>query len=86
MKQIGLLVLAAVLLGSESVSTIGRSSAHIDAFRPSTGWHKVDAGAFSIYAPQRWEFPKRQGIDSYVWEFVDNGVVLRFDFGRYSHW
>lgn len=48
------------------------------------GWHKVDAGPFSILAPSGWEFHQLQGVDSYVGEFVGDGVVLRFDFGGYS--
>jgi hypothetical protein len=48
-------------------------------------WHKVDAGPFSILAPSGWEFHQLQGVDSYVGEFVGDGVVLTFDFGRYSN-
>ncbi len=50
-----------------------------------SSWHKVDAGPFSILAPSGWEFHQLQGIDSYVGEFVGDGVVLNFDFGRYSN-
>lgn len=50
-----------------------------------SGWHKVDAGPFSILAPSGWEFHQLQGVDSYVGEFVGDGVVLRFDFGGYSN-
>jgi hypothetical protein len=35
-------------------------------------------------APPQWEFRQLQGIDSYVGEFVGDGVVLTFDFGQYS--
>jgi hypothetical protein len=48
------------------------------------GWHKVDAGPFSILAPPGWEFYQLTGVDSYVGEFVGDGLTLRFDFGRYS--
>lgn len=48
-------------------------------------WHKLDAGPFSILAPSGWEFHQLQGVDSYVGEFVGEGVVLRFDFGGYSN-
>ena len=48
------------------------------------GWHKLDAGPFSILSPAGWEFHQLQGLDSYVGEFVGDGVVLTFDFGRYS--
>ena len=50
-----------------------------------TGWHKVDAGPFSLFAPAGWEFHQLQGVDSYVGEFVGDGVVLRFDFGGDSN-
>ena len=48
------------------------------------GWHKLDAGPFSISAPSGWEFHQLTGVDSYVGEFVGDGVTLTFDFGRYS--
>jgi hypothetical protein len=47
-------------------------------------WHKLDAGPFSISAPPGWEFHQLPGVDSYVGQFVGDGVVLTFDFGRYS--
>ncbi len=56
--------------------------------RPGTDeldWHKVDTGAFSVFAPLGWKFHQLQGVDSYVGEFVGDGVVLKFDFGRYSN-
>jgi hypothetical protein len=56
----------------------------LSAVRPPTGWYKVEAGAFSLFAPSGWEFHQLQGVDSYVGEFVGDGVVLSFDFGRYS--
>lgn len=52
--------------------------------KPSTGWHKVDAGPFSIFAPEGWEFHQSPSVDSFVGEFVGDGVVLTFDFGEYS--
>lgn len=48
-------------------------------------WHKVDAGPFSILAPSGWEFHQLEGVDSFVGEFVGDGVTLRFDFGEYSN-
>ena len=50
-----------------------------------SSWHKVDAGPFSILAPSGWEFHQLEGVDSYVGEFVGDGVVLAFDFGGYSN-
>jgi hypothetical protein len=32
-----------------------------------------------------WKFHQLPGVDSYVGEFVGDGVVLRFDFGGYSN-
>jgi hypothetical protein len=48
-------------------------------------WQKVDAGPFSIFAPRGWEFHQLQGVDSYVGEFVGDGIALRFDYGGYSN-
>jgi hypothetical protein len=85
-----------MLMGIEGVSAIGCSSAQNRAqgYRPqSTGnlnavtapsWHKLDAGPFSLFAPLGWEFHQLMGVDSYVGEFVGDGVVLRFDFGQHS--
>jgi hypothetical protein len=84
-KQLELLVLAALLLATESLSAVGCSSASNKTAAPTSGWLKIEAGAFSINAPPRWEFHQRQGIDSFVGEFAGDGVVLRFDFGRYSN-
>ena len=47
-------------------------------------WHKVDAGPFSILAPSGWEFHHLEGVDSFVGEFLGDGVTLRFDYGRHS--
>ncbi len=49
------------------------------------GWHLLDAGDFTIYAPAKWDFHKLQGIDSYVGEFVGDGVRLKSDYGLYSN-
>src|SRR5258708_19403309 len=88
-----------MLIGIESVSAIGCSSAHnhaqvhppqptggesLSVVTAPTTWHKVDAGAFSLFAPLGWEFHQLAGVDSYVGEFVGDGVVLRFDFGQDS--
>jgi hypothetical protein len=48
-------------------------------------WRKLDAGPFSVSAPPGWEFHQLTGVDSYVGEFVGDGIALRFDFGRYSN-
>ncbi len=50
----------------------------------ATCWHKLDAGPFSILAPLGWKFRQLMGVDSYVGEFIGDGIALSFDFGRYS--
>jgi hypothetical protein len=93
-------VLSATLIAIEGISAIAYLSAHgqaqtnqrqptaeesRSAFTAPISWRKVDAGAFSIFAPLGWEFHQLQGIDSFVGEFVGDGVVLTFDFGQYSN-
>jgi hypothetical protein len=56
----------------------------LNARTAPASWHKLDAGPFSILAPSSWEFHQLTGVDSYVGEFVGDGLALRFDFGRYS--
>lgn len=56
-----------------------------EALTPPTGWHKVDAGPFSIFGPSGWEFHQLEGVDSFVGEFVGDGLTLKFDFGGYSN-
>jgi hypothetical protein len=85
LSHTGRFFFAMVLLASGSLLTVGCWSVPKHAATPPNDWLKLEAGAFSIYAPAGWEFHKRQGIDSYVGEFAGNGVVLRFDFGRYSN-
>jgi hypothetical protein len=91
LKQTSLVVVFAIL---ESVLAIGCSSARthapqltaeqsLSASAPA-GWHKIEAVAFSLFAPSGWEFHQSAGIDSYIGEFVGNGAVLKFDFGGYS--
>jgi len=70
-----------VLLCSICLSMVGCSYRD----KPPTDWQKIDAGAFSLYAPQGWKFHKKQGIDSYVGEIAGDGVILSFDFGQFSN-
>jgi len=76
LKRITLFVFGVILVGCSSVPKRVET--------PNNGWLKVEAGAFSIHAPPGWEFHQKQGIDSYVGEFTDSGVVLKFDYGLYS--
>src|SRR6266404_5198711 len=48
-------------------------------------WDRLDAGPFSISAPTEWDFHQLAGVDSYVGEFVGDGIALYFDFGSYSN-
>jgi len=94
LRETKLVVLSAVLIGIEVVSATGCSSARIQSPRLTeenlsavtapTSWHKVEAVAFSLFAPSGWEFHQLPGVDSYVGEFVGDGVVLKFDFGVYA--
>src|SRR6266849_1661710 len=70
--------------GASAKSTVQVNNAQQPGAEES-GWHKVDAGPFSILAPSGWEFHQLQGTDSYVGEFVGDGAALRFDFGGDSN-
>ena len=72
------------VLGSESEIYLPQPTGQ-ETLTPPIGWHKVDAGPFSFFAPSGWEFRQLMGVDSYVGEFVGDGLTLRFDFGRYSN-
>jgi hypothetical protein len=99
LKQTRLVVLSAMLICLDGASAVGCSSTRnraqgyapqsngkesLSAVTTPIGWQKVDAGAFSLFAPLGWEFHQLQGVDSYVGEFVGDGVMLTFDFGQYS--
>ena len=94
MRLTRLVVLATMLISVEGVSAIGCSSARTHAPRLTAeqslsatapaSWHKVEAVAFSLFAPSAWQFHQLEGVDSYVGEFVGDDVVLRFGFGGYS--
>ncbi|MGB2644656.1 MAG: hypothetical protein WBG02_11550 [Candidatus Acidiferrum sp.] len=83
---IGLLASLSSVSGDEASaeSAIHGKNAQQPAAKESD-WHKVDAGPFSILAPSGWKFRQLEGIDSYIGEFVGEGVVLKFDFGGYSY-
>ena len=50
-----------------------------------TGWQFINANSFTLSLPSGWEFDKLQGIDSYIGEFIGDGIRLSFDFGWYSN-
>lgn len=58
------------------------ANARVNAQTVPPAWAKLDAGPFSVFAPAGWKFHQLQGIDSYVGEFVGQGVRLAFDFGQ----
>ena len=81
MKLIRLLALVGIpLIG---VSLLIFDSSFGD--KPPIGWKRIDAGTFSLFAPPGWKFHELQGVDSYVGEFVGNGMALDFDFGQWSN-
>lgn len=61
------------------------ASARQNVTKLPDGWKQLDADYFTVYAPATWTFRKMQGIDSYVGEFVGDGVRLEFDYGQYSN-
>lgn len=79
-----LLLTACAIAQSDKSSAVEIASCEGAARVSSVCWQKLDAGPFSILAPAGWEFHQLQGIDSFVGEFAGDGVVLTFDFGRYS--
>ncbi len=60
------------------------------AAQPSPDWNLVEAPGlgdqpgFSLRLPRGWELRETRPLDSYVGELVGDGVVLRFDYGRFS--
>lgn len=94
----GLFALGAGCSGSQGTSIPSRGGD--DASRPTqpasgenpavadpslSNWQSVDADKFTLLLPPGWIFNKRQGIDSYVGEFLGDGVRLGFDYGSYSN-
>jgi hypothetical protein len=49
------------------------------------GWHRIDAGGFSLAVPDGFERVEVQGIDSNVGELRGPGTVLTWDLGWYSN-
>jgi len=93
-------LLSALFISFNCFSSIVCSSAHgyaqarspqstsqesVAAIAALDNWRKVDAGPFSILAPPGWQFHQLEGVDSYVGEFVGDGITLTFDFGGYSN-
>jgi hypothetical protein len=49
-----------------SLILVGCSSAPKRLEPPNNGWLKVEAGAFSIYAPPGWEFHQKQDLCGFM--------------------
>jgi len=77
-------ICAALLIGTTVACAYHAQEQRAGEATHPAGWSNVDAVAFSIFAPSGWQFRQLQGIDSYVGEFTGDGIVLKFDFGRYS--
>lgn len=83
-----IVLLAALSSGTSGGPISAKSGVQVKGAQPGTeesGWQKIDAGAFSIFAPSGWTFHQLQGVDSYVGEFSGDGIILKFDFGGYSN-
>jgi hypothetical protein len=80
-NQLGSFVFNTILSLIVSCPSLPARAENLDDHR----WTKLEAGAFSLDAPSGWEFHKKQGVDSYVGEFSGDGIVLKFDYGRYSN-
>lgn len=82
-------LLLTVIIGFYGVSIVkNKTTPPIAAQKESSipsSWQFVDAGSFTVSLPSDWKFNTRQGIDSYVAEFIGDGVTLNFDYGWYSN-
>ncbi|TSC85764.1 MAG: hypothetical protein G01um101416_783 [Microgenomates group bacterium Gr01-1014_16] len=73
LSTIAILVIASILLINQLLKS-----------RPTSGWQSINTGPFTVSLPPSWKFNKLQGTDSFVGEFVGNGIKLSFDYGWYS--
>lgn len=48
------------------------------------GWQKIETGIFVFYAPKELKGGKRQGIDSSVYRYKSDALVLEIDAGVYA--
>jgi hypothetical protein len=85
LKQFKTALCPRILLGVVSLSAVACSPVHKQAeIYPPRGWHKLDAGSFSIYAPAGWEFRTTPSVDSFTGRFEGDGVRLGFVFGLFA--
>jgi hypothetical protein len=83
-RKLLLLAIVALVVFVGNAQRIALAEQNIFTKLPDS-WKQLDADYFTIYAPATWKFRKLQGIDSYVGEFVADGVRLEFDYGLYSN-
>ncbi|MBM4071817.1 MAG: hypothetical protein FJ271_23260 [Planctomycetes bacterium] len=48
-------------------------------------WKKIENGSFSFSVPASFKKTDAQGTDSFVEEYVADGIQVRFDYGMYSN-
>jgi len=49
------------------------------------GWKKIENSSFSFSVPSSFRKTAARGIDSFVEEYVTEGIKLSFDYGIYSN-
>lgn len=52
--------------------------------RADDTWKKIENSSFSFSVPQSFKKTDQHGIDSFVEEYVSEGIKLAFDYGIYS--
>lgn len=52
---------------------------------PPEGWKLVKNEHFSFAIPESFQEVEVQGVDSFVGQFLDDGIKLTFDYGMYSN-
>jgi hypothetical protein len=72
------------IVGLMLIGSLGPSLTASQEIPGGPNWQKVDAGAFSIFAPVGWQFHQLPGVDSYVGKFSGDDIELKFDFGPHT--
>ena len=86
LAKVTVAVFAAIIIGVIGYVIVNnRPVTPVTTSRTPENWQLVDANSFTISLPPSWKFNTLQGIDSYVAEFVGDGVTLNFDYGWYSN-
>lgn len=66
------------------LATIG-CARHAEPVNAPEGWERYDMQSFSFWAPTGMTEAPVRPVDSYVRQFTGNGMVLTFDYGRFSN-